>query len=543
MTQKKAPTLSACMMVKNEEEMLPRCLNSIKHIVDEIIVVDTGSTDSTIEIAKSFGARIYHHPWEKDFSKHRNQSIGYVTCDWFLIIDADEELDAYHLTKSNIQAKLKKAPKILHCYLINLLDKDTQGKVTTVTKSARIFRNRVGVEYRGIVHNTAYYSGKVTEMDLNMFHYGYALSPEKMQAKYKRTSSLLLKRIDLDPKDYAAYFYLCQVYMQMKDPESAIKYAWQCLDILPTEEESGIDITFYYSLYHSITVSYTSQNRYADAEATARKGLALLPDEIDLYYDLACIGLFSQNFSLVLEGGKNYLRVLDEFRKSPLRAGTRFVFSTSNEIESTVKYWLMTAYIAFKRWDDALPMWHGTKEMLLQKPASQKELLQNLEKNEIEAEDILDEVTRYFSAHMDNLPADTQKRILGHRIFFLRKEENSEALETAITAYLELTQNYLDIPNETAIIIAEFLLKKKMGDFFLDITLSLFENALPGQFTVIGTPQALANGFEMISDKLPENEKGLFLSSLCLNIAWGLTEDIKYIESLTDIYNQQKKEE
>ncbi|MEJ2052223.1 MAG: glycosyltransferase family 2 protein, partial [Calditrichota bacterium] len=80
------PTISACMMVKNEEEMLPNCLESIKDVVDELIVVDTGSTDKTIEIAESYGAKIYHHPWENDFSKHRNQSISYATGDWFLII-------------------------------------------------------------------------------------------------------------------------------------------------------------------------------------------------------------------------------------------------------------------------------------------------------------------------------------------------------------------------------------------------------------------------------------------------------------------------
>ena len=68
-------TISACMIVKNEEEMLPNCLESIRSWVDEIIIVDTGSTDKTVEIAKSYGAKIYNQVWTKDFSFHRNYSI------------------------------------------------------------------------------------------------------------------------------------------------------------------------------------------------------------------------------------------------------------------------------------------------------------------------------------------------------------------------------------------------------------------------------------------------------------------------------------
>lgn len=99
------------MMVKNEEEMLPRCLNSIKHLIDELIVVDTGSTDKTIEIAESFGAKIYHHPWENNFSKHRNQSLGYATGDWIIQIDADEELNGYQLKKMILKKCLAMHPR------------------------------------------------------------------------------------------------------------------------------------------------------------------------------------------------------------------------------------------------------------------------------------------------------------------------------------------------------------------------------------------------------------------------------------------------
>ncbi|MFN3533586.1 MAG: glycosyltransferase family 2 protein, partial [Candidatus Brocadia sp.] len=92
-SNKYRPTLSACMIVKNEEKFLPQCLQSIKDAVDEVIIVDTGSTDKTVEIAKSFGARVYHHPWKNSFSEARNHSLSYATGDWILQIDADEALE------------------------------------------------------------------------------------------------------------------------------------------------------------------------------------------------------------------------------------------------------------------------------------------------------------------------------------------------------------------------------------------------------------------------------------------------------------------
>ena len=84
--------LTACMIVRNEEENIRRCLSSIVSLVDEIVVVDTGSTDNTVQIAESFGARVYHHPWQNDFSLHRNQALSYAQGQWVLIVDADEEI-------------------------------------------------------------------------------------------------------------------------------------------------------------------------------------------------------------------------------------------------------------------------------------------------------------------------------------------------------------------------------------------------------------------------------------------------------------------
>ena len=86
------PKLSVCMIVRDEEKNLPRCLESVESVADELIIVDTGSKDNTISIAKDFGAKIFHFEWCDDFSAARNQYLKYATGNWILQIDADEEL-------------------------------------------------------------------------------------------------------------------------------------------------------------------------------------------------------------------------------------------------------------------------------------------------------------------------------------------------------------------------------------------------------------------------------------------------------------------
>ena len=82
-------SISLCMIVKNEARRLRQCLESAKPFVDQMIVVDTGSDDNSIQIARDAGAEVYQHPWEGHFSKARNQSLSYARGDWILILDGD----------------------------------------------------------------------------------------------------------------------------------------------------------------------------------------------------------------------------------------------------------------------------------------------------------------------------------------------------------------------------------------------------------------------------------------------------------------------
>ena len=163
--------ISACMILKNEEKLLPRCLGSIKDHVDEIIVVDTGSRDKTVSIAQSFGAKVYHHPWEHHFSKHRNQSLDYATGDWLFIIDADEELLPHR--GLSLQQALQTGEDI-DSALIPVECASPTGIIQA--NSVRFFKNHKGIHYQGRVHNDLMGIKRSLFLDeVRLFHHGYNL--------------------------------------------------------------------------------------------------------------------------------------------------------------------------------------------------------------------------------------------------------------------------------------------------------------------------------------------------------------------------------
>ena len=91
-TSPAAPRLSACLIVRDEQEMLPGCIASIRDVVDEVVVADTGSRDATVRLAEEAGAVVIHHAWRDDFSAARNAALDASTGDWALVLDADERL-------------------------------------------------------------------------------------------------------------------------------------------------------------------------------------------------------------------------------------------------------------------------------------------------------------------------------------------------------------------------------------------------------------------------------------------------------------------
>ena len=145
--------ISLCMIVKNEERFLEACLESVKNVVDEINIVDTGSTDRTLEIAEKYGANVIHREWRNDFAWARNEALAMATKRWTLVLDADEELERESL---GLMRSLRATPAGLACVYINIVNliSDATGAGTMSHRLIRVFPTNPVLRYGGLIHES-----------------------------------------------------------------------------------------------------------------------------------------------------------------------------------------------------------------------------------------------------------------------------------------------------------------------------------------------------------------------------------------------------
>ena len=222
--------ISAVYIAKNEEENIARSLESIKDAADELILVDTGSTDKTVEIFQSYGGTVFFLPWDDDFSAPRNLALSKATGDWIIILDADESFTPD--TRNNIRAVLESCTSDINGLLIHMTnyDKDSQ-KVLDEFYTRRIIRNIAGVNYKGRIHERLYIGeeGFVDKMQriskdlLSIDHTGYTVSISV--AKNKRNLRLMKRAIAEGEPEARYYTSLYESYNAVGDTEKALHYA------------------------------------------------------------------------------------------------------------------------------------------------------------------------------------------------------------------------------------------------------------------------------------------------------------------------------
>lgn len=230
---KRGIRLSACLIVKNEEKHLERCLKSVAGHVDEIVVVDTGSTDRTLEIAQAFGAKTAQAEWTDDFSAARNISLDLASGDWALWIDADEEVapESWGPIREGL---IRPHFGGFFVRMINFMDEE--GEANTYTHApVRLFQLRPDVRFRGRVHEQV--TPALDELNLpcarlsgaTLYHYGYRPSDMEEKSKLDRTIALLEREVRESPEDAFHWFNLANAYSVARRSADAVHAAQMCV--------------------------------------------------------------------------------------------------------------------------------------------------------------------------------------------------------------------------------------------------------------------------------------------------------------------------
>ena len=316
------------MITKNEEKFLERCLNSVKSIVDEIIIADTGSTDKTKEIAKKFNAKIFDFEWIDDFSAARNESIKHATKDWILVLDADEVIEKEDLIKIN--NAIESADDIVgfsleqRSYISNFFEGAVKNNSDfELVKNypfyiphhlVRLFKNKLGLYFKNRVHELIEDSIiaknlKYEKLDVLLHHFGSLKDENLISNKTEQYSKIILKQLEENP-DSARYNYqaarmhlgkndfsnslkyfektakinpnyklvfseIAKIYLQMNDKNRAIEYFKKSIKHNPNNPSPA----------NNLAVVYMSMGKFEQAKKVLEEQLKKHPDNKALKYN------------------------------------------------------------------------------------------------------------------------------------------------------------------------------------------------------------------------------------------------------------------
>ncbi|GBD04189.1 SPBc2 prophage-derived glycosyltransferase SunS [bacterium HR19] len=237
----KGNTISVCIIARNEEKNIPNVLSSAKKFADEIVVVDTGSTDRTPEIAREFGAKVYFFQWCDDFSAARNESLKHATCDWIMWLDADDVIDDFNIEKI-IELKKNLPPTKDSAYYFLIESKIIESKDSSSRNDAwywyqlRLFPRHEEIKFEGRIHEQVIFSIEKLKIKqkyttIKITHTGYH-DPEKLQQKMQRNIRLLEEEEKSNPSFWIKR-YLAFSYAKLGRIEDALRKLDEALSLIP----------------------------------------------------------------------------------------------------------------------------------------------------------------------------------------------------------------------------------------------------------------------------------------------------------------------
>ncbi|MES1023047.1 tetratricopeptide repeat protein [Gloeocapsa sp. BRSZ] len=270
--------LSLCMIVKNEEQTLAQCLRSVQGVVDEIVVLDTGSSDRTPDVAQEFGAKVYTFEWCNDFAKARNESLKYVRTDWVLVLDADEVL------VPEIVPSLKQAIQHDRFLLINLLRQEVGAAQSPYSQVSRLFRRHPNLcfsrPYHALVDDSvARIMSKEPQWQVGylpnvaILHEGYQRGAIAQKDKFTQAQTAMEGFFSAHPNDPYVCSKLGALYVETGSWHRGIELLEQGL------KRSGLNAQILYELHYHLGIAYSrlQQLQKAIAHYQAAIGLSIYP--------------------------------------------------------------------------------------------------------------------------------------------------------------------------------------------------------------------------------------------------------------------------
>jgi glycosyltransferase involved in cell wall biosynthesis len=304
------PRLSLCMIVKDEEAMLARCLQSVDNWVDEIVIVDTGSTDRTLDIAKAFNAKIYVHPWEGDFSKHRNQSLDYAQGEWILQLDADEEL------VEDSGSKIRKAieQQDTDAFFVTLLSPFNEGASCTRESKIRLFRRSPMIRYENRVHEEPKGYQREKVLGATIYHHGYCLGTDEEKIKIKRNIKLIKGQIAEDPENYWHRHNLAASYAANFMFQDAVDEGLRALHLAHEQGRHNSNVLW---TYYIVAASYLKMDNLDKAEELALRAVGKASDHLDSHFVLVLVYYQRKQWDKLASHMEAFFQIADQTESSP----------------------------------------------------------------------------------------------------------------------------------------------------------------------------------------------------------------------------------
>ncbi|HWR45117.1 glycosyltransferase [Sporomusa sp.] len=303
--------ISLCMIVKNEEINLARCLHSVAGAVDEIIIVDTGSSDQTIQVAEHAGAQVIAHIWQDDFSAARNVSLELATGDWILFLDADETLEP-----GTAQALRQVAESDTDGYFVKIINLiGVEGSIETCPDLVfRMFRNKPEYRFRGTIHEqivdvilekNRQAKFQIAE-NIVLRHYGYLTQQIIEKDKKNRNLSIIKKQMESDPDNNTLrYHYGVELYRIDNFTEAAE-------ELTKAANNTDPSTIYYPKLLRYIVLAHCGAQQYDRALEAISLALKFFPNYADLYYYGGLIHLEQKNYAGAFDCFQNALSMPEQ---------------------------------------------------------------------------------------------------------------------------------------------------------------------------------------------------------------------------------------